>query len=95
MFKNLNYLLLLLLFFSLTLEARSLLCKVSHNKATVYILGSIHLVKPEFYPLDGAIEKVYRKSDVLVVEVDVENAEAMMVMQEAMLTLGGGPTPLT
>ncbi len=88
MLRQLTSLLVLFLFFSFSLEAKSLLYKVSNQKATVYILGSIHLAKPEFYPLQSTIEKAYAKSDILVVEVDVERPEAMMVMQEKMMTLG-------
>ncbi|MEA3372064.1 MAG: TraB/GumN family protein [Campylobacterota bacterium] len=91
MIKPLSYIFIVSLLFSFTLEARSLLYKVSSKASTLYILGSIHLAKPEFYPLDRPIEEAYQKSDVLVVEVDVENAEAVMVMQKAMMKLGVYP----
>jgi uncharacterized protein YbaP (TraB family) len=47
-----------------------LMWKVSNGKNTAYLLGSIHLVKPDFYPLAADIEKAFQKSDVLVLEID-------------------------
>lgn len=80
-------LLFMFLFLSL-LDAKSILYKVNSNSNTVYILGSIHLAKPELYPLNGEIDKAYNKSNILVVEVDAETPEAQMNMQMAMLQLG-------
>jgi len=91
MAKRLPLSLSLLFLFSLALDAKSLLYKaVSHN-STVYILGSIHLAKPDFYPLDKAIEEAYRGSDTLVVELDPESRRAAEVMQRTMATLGYYP----
>ena len=47
------------------------LWKVSSNAGDVYLLGSIHLAKPDMYPLDPRIEEAFRASDNVVVEVDV------------------------
>lgn len=88
MIKTAASVLLFLLIFALSLDAKSLLYKVRAPNSTVYILGSIHLAKPELYPLDSAIEEAYSKSDVLVVELDAESRESAMVMQDAMRTLG-------
>ena len=82
-----SILLFLLITVSL-LDAKSILYKVSSKSNTVYILGSIHLAKPELYPLDEAIDKAYKKSDVLVVELDAESPESAVKMQSAMLSLG-------
>ena len=82
---------LFILLFTLTLDAKSLLYKVGSASSTVYILGSIHLAKPEIYPLDTVIEQAYKRSDILVVELDAESQESMMVMQTAMAQLGMYP----
>lgn len=82
---------LFILLFTLTLDAKSLLYKVGSASSTVYILGSIHLAKPEIYPLDTVIEQAYKRSDILVVELDAENHESMMAMQTAMAQLGMYP----
>ncbi len=79
---------LFLIFAAVALDAKSILYKVSSKSSTVYILGSIHLAKPELYPLDSTIEEAYRISDVLVVELDTESKESAAAIQRAMGTLG-------
>ena len=88
MFKTYRYIFSLLFFLAVSLEAKSLLYKVSSPSSTVYILGSIHLAKPELYPLDRAISHAYENSDVLVVEVDPSSQESMMSMQNTMIRSG-------
>jgi len=83
--------LLSFLLFTLGLEARSLLYKASSEQSTVYILGSIHLAKPDFYPLDKSIERAYEQSDILVVELDPDTANAAQVMKTTMQRLGRYP----
>lgn len=95
MIKTAGSVLLFLLIFALSLDAKSLLYKVSSPNSTVYILGSIHLAKPELYPLESAINEAYSKSDVLVVELDAESRKSAMVMQDAMRTLGTYPNGRT
>ncbi|HIC44016.1 MAG TPA: TraB/GumN family protein [Sulfurimonas sp.] len=88
MLKKLGYFFSLLFILSLSLEAKSLLYKVSSKTSTVYILGSIHLAKPELYPLAPEIEKAYRSSDVLVLELDPTSAESSASIQKSMFSLG-------
>ena len=82
-----SMLLFLLIFMSL-LDAKSILYKVSSNSNSVYILGSLHLAKPELYPLDKSILTAYKKSDVLVVEIDAESPESALKIQTIMLHSG-------
>lgn len=91
MFKKPALLLLFLLISALSLDAKSLLYKVSSERSSLYILGSIHLAKPDLYPLESAIEGAYRRSDTLVVELDAESRESVTAMQNAMATLGTYP----
>jgi len=88
MFKKYRYIFSLLLIFAFAAEAKSLLYKVSSKNSTVYILGSIHLAKPELYPLKQAITNAYNNSDVLVVEVDPSSQESVTTMQNSMVTSG-------
>ncbi|MDF1880963.1 TraB/GumN family protein [Sulfurimonas sp. MAG313] len=88
MFKYLGYIFTLLFIFSVSLEARSLLYKINSRTSTVYVLGSIHLAKPEIYPLSKAITHAYRNSDVLVLELDPTSAESAKSIQESMLSSG-------
>lgn len=91
MFYRSGYVFFLLLLLAVAADAKSLLYEVRSKNSTVYILGSIHLAKPELYPLEKAIEEGYKKSDVLVVEVDTQSGEAGQVMQYTMRTLGAYP----
>jgi len=52
---------------------KSFLWKVQSKTNTVYVLGSIHYLKKEMYPLDEKIEKAFDQSEILVVEADVSN----------------------
>jgi len=95
MLKQLSYIFSLVIIFSLSAEAKSLLYKVNSKTSTVYVLGSIHLAKPELYPLNSEITSAYKNSDILVVEVDPSSAESAQTMQKTMVDLGlykGGKT---
>ncbi|HEU5360876.1 MAG TPA: TraB/GumN family protein [Candidatus Deferrimicrobiaceae bacterium] len=54
-------------------EKRTFLWEVRSESAVVHLLGSIHLLKPDLYPLDEKIEEAFARSDVLVVETNVRN----------------------
>jgi len=56
-------------------------------KATVYLLGSFHLLKSEAYPLDKNIETAYRDCDRIVFEADIDGVNAP-AFQSRMLSLG-------
>ncbi len=66
------------------------LWRVAGEHATLHLTGSIHVGKPEFFPLDPALEQAFADADALAVEVDIEDpanqqAAAMIMMQKAML----------
>lgn len=46
---------------------------------TVYLLGSIHVGAPDFYPLPNEIEQAFAASKKLVVEVDTDNVGALQM----------------
>jgi uncharacterized protein YbaP (TraB family) len=52
---------------------KNFLWKIQSNSTTVYLLGSIHFMKAEAYPLNRAIENAYDSSDLLVVEANVND----------------------
>ncbi len=52
---------------------KTFLWKVKSQKTTVYILGSIHFMKKEHYPLNKKIEEAFDKSEVLAVEANVND----------------------
>lgn len=50
---------------------KSFLWRVQSSRATVYLLGSIHFLKEDVYPLNQTIENAYESSDKLVVEANI------------------------
>ena len=60
-----------LLFVSTTAEAKTFAWKVSGKGGAVYLVGSVHLLSKDFYPLNPAIESAYKESDLLIEEVDM------------------------
>jgi len=47
------------------------LWKATRNRSSVYLLGSVHLLTKDFYPLNPALEAAYKDADLLVEEVDL------------------------
>jgi uncharacterized protein YbaP (TraB family) len=58
--------------------------------ARCYVLGSIHLARPDFYPLRAEILELFRDADALVVEVDISADQAGRLQT---LTLEQGSYP--
>lgn len=52
---------------------KSFLWKVQSSQSTVYLLGSIHFLKKDVYPLNQTIENAYESSDRLVVEANIND----------------------
>lgn len=55
------------------------LWQFSSATATIFLLGSIHSMKPDMYPLPAPVEQAYLQADVVVFEVDLTrvNSAAM------------------
>lgn len=69
------------------------LWKVEGPGASVaYLLGSLHVLTPEFYPLSADINKAFADSRTLVEELDLDElndpAQMMSALSKAMLTDG-------
>jgi uncharacterized protein len=57
--------------------SKHFLWKVIGSKGVVYLLGTIHAAKADFYPLPSIIENSFEKADMLIEEIDIsEPAEA-------------------
>jgi uncharacterized protein YbaP (TraB family) len=52
-------------------QEKALLWKVSHDTRSIYLLGSIHYLKKENYPLHRAILDAFEASKGLVLEIDL------------------------
>jgi uncharacterized protein YbaP (TraB family) len=57
-----------------------------------YLMGSLHVLTPDYYPLNPRIEKAFAESTVLITEADIDEvtnpATMMAVMGKALLTDG-------
>ncbi|MEN8255020.1 MAG: TraB/GumN family protein [Verrucomicrobiota bacterium] len=69
--------------------AKSCLWKVTSVNGTLYLQGSIHVLKAGSYPLAPAIEQAYSNSTALVLEVDMKEMTSpetqQLIMGKAML----------
>jgi uncharacterized protein len=54
------------------------LWEVHSATATVYLLGTIHVGRPEYYPLPAAAEHAYRNSSLIALEVDPGDQQALV-----------------
>ncbi|PWT96175.1 MAG: hypothetical protein C5B53_10240 [Candidatus Melainabacteria bacterium] len=57
------------------------LWKGTRNDQTVYLLGTIHVAKPNFYPLPQEIETASNESKVLFVEADILQADKLKILE--------------
>jgi len=71
-------------------QSKSFLWKVEGEGGSVaYLLGSLHVLTPELYPLNATINRAYAESQTLVEEIDIDEtndpAVMMSVLGKAML----------
>ena len=52
------------------------LWEVKGKTNTVFLLGSLHLMKKDMYPLDAEIENAYKRADIVVFETDMAAMES-------------------
>ncbi|HEU4343084.1 MAG TPA: TraB/GumN family protein [Candidatus Binatia bacterium] len=62
-------------------QEKSFLWQVRSDKGTTYLLGSIHLLKRENYPLQKIIDDSFDAAKRLVFEVDINNARPEKIHQ--------------
>jgi uncharacterized protein YbaP (TraB family) len=67
--------------------ARNFLWKVSRDKGVVYLVGSVHLLTKDYYPLSPALDTAFKDSDLLLEEADLGEMEAPAA-QFTLLTRG-------
>lgn len=48
---------------SVSAGERVFMWKVDSPRATAYVLGTVHMMKKEMYPLDSRIENAFKKAD--------------------------------
>ncbi|MBE0565982.1 MAG: TraB/GumN family protein [Krumholzibacteria bacterium] len=67
------------------------LWRIAGERAVVHLTGSVHVGRPDFFPLADVLEQAFADADALAVEVDIDDpanqqAAAMIMMQKALLT---------
>jgi uncharacterized protein len=62
-------------------DSKSFLWKIQSKTNTVFLLGSIHLFKKEFYPLNKNIEDAFDQSAIVVVEANVSSGRQIDLQQ--------------
>lgn len=72
-------------------QARNFGWKVTGPQGVMYLVGSVHLLTKDFYPLNPALEKAYKDADLLVEEVDIAELSGAG-SQLSMLTRGMQPS---
>ena len=78
------------LLLTVTGQAESCVWKATSDQGTLYLLGSVHLLTAEDYPLAPAIEEAYTQSEVLVFETDLQ---AMVTPETQQLILSKAILP--
>jgi uncharacterized protein YbaP (TraB family) len=75
-------------------DIHGLLSKIEYNGNTVYLFGSMHLGRKNWYPLNRAVEKAIAKADAFVFEYDLTSigSAEYSAMATNYLALGGGMT---
>lgn len=69
---------------------RAAIWKLSDDNSTVYLAGSVHLLREKDLPIPGAYDQVYEDSDELVFEIDMkEMTDPMLALK--MQQLGALP----
>ena len=68
--------------------AQTTLWKVTYEGRTLYVGGTVHLLRPADYPLPAPFEKAFLAADVLVLETDIGamgSPQAAMQIQEQLM----------
>lgn len=63
------------------------LWEVSGANNSVYLLGSIHLLRPQDYPLPSALDTAYSDAEILIMEIDMDDLDPLAT-QAAFATYG-------
>jgi len=71
-------------------QTKHCLWKIQGQTNAVFLFGSIHFLKKDFYPLDPPIEAAYRQSQMVVFETDLEEMLSPKT-QVKMLQMGSCP----
>ena len=68
-------------------SARDFLWKVTGKTGTVYLVGSVHMLSQDFYPLSKTLDEAFKEADLLVEEADLAE---LLAPQAQLLMLSRG-----
>lgn len=66
-------------------QAQTSIWKVEGNGNTLYIGGTIHILRPQDYPLPVEFDSAYERADVIVLEADIKKFEEPGMAQTLMM----------
>ena len=70
---------------------KNFLWKVTGPKGVVYLLGTIHAGKADFYPLPSIIEDSFKKTDTLIEEIDLSQPAEAARVERGLIEEGSYP----
>jgi hypothetical protein len=71
-------------------QGRNFLWKATRGSGALYLVGSVHMLTEQYYPLSPPLEAAYKDSDLLVEEVDLDH---MLEPSAQLLMLRRGMLP--
>ena len=73
-------------------QNRDFIWKASRGKSVVYLVGSVHLLSKDYYPLSPALDKAFKECDLLVEELHLgqmaQVESQMTILMKGMLPAG-------
>ena len=60
---------------------RGVLWKASNRQGVLYLVGSVHLLTKDYYPLSPTLDAAFNESDLLVEEIDLGDTGALNALQ--------------
>ena len=64
------------------IERAPFMWKAESGRSTVYMLGSVHVARRDMYPLPAAVERAFRRSDVVVGELNLSKLNPLDLIGE-------------
>ena len=89
-----NLWLLITLLLTAPAQAKNTLWQVRSGEHTLYLLGSLHVLKKDDYPLPPLLEEIYAASSTVVFETDMDKMDTP-AMQKKIVTYGRVPAGQT
>jgi uncharacterized protein len=72
--------------------ARDFLWKISAKQGVIYLVGSVHVLTKDYYPLSAGLETAFKDCDVLVEETDIgelwSSDSQLQILTKGMLPAG-------